>query len=52
MILKEKIINYVWLIAILGGISGTSYWFPLNIFIHDLYKFINSYNRYKRVQYC
>ena len=32
IILKEKIVDYLWLIAILNGVSATSYWMPYNLF--------------------
>ena len=33
IILKEKIINNLWLISILYGISSSVYWFPYNLFV-------------------
>ena len=32
VLLNEKIVNYLWLIAILNGISSTAYWMPYNLF--------------------
>ena len=32
IILKEKIVDYLWLVAILNGVSTTSYWMPYNLF--------------------
>ena len=31
IILKEKIVDYLWLVAILNGVSTTSYWKPYNL---------------------
>ena len=30
--LKEKILDYLWLVAILSGISSSTYWLPYNLF--------------------
>lgn len=35
VILKEKILNYLYLVAFLYGISAICYWFPYNLFIAD-----------------
>lgn len=32
IILREKIVDYLWLVAILNGVSTTSYWMPYNLF--------------------
>ncbi len=33
IVLKEKIIDHLWLISILYGISASAYWFPYNLFV-------------------
>lgn len=33
ILLKEKILNYLWLVAFLYGVSAICYWFPYNLFI-------------------
>ena len=35
VILKEKVIDNLWLISILYGISQSVYWFPYNLFVID-----------------
>ena len=35
-VLGEKIINYIWLVAIISGISTITWYFPLNIFSSTL----------------
>lgn len=45
VLLKEKIIEYLWLISILYGISSSSYWFPYNMFV------INKVNNKNRTEY-
>ena len=43
--LKEKIIDYLWLISILYGISSSAYWFPYNMFV------INKIDNKNRTEY-
>ena len=38
IILKEKIIKYIWLISILYGISASTYWLPYNLFVSSKIK--------------
>ena len=45
IILKEKIINNLWLISILYGISSSEYWFPYNLFV------INKIDNNTRTEY-
>lgn len=45
IILKEKIINNLWLISILYGISSSAYWFPYNLFV------INKIDNNTRTEY-
>ena len=33
IILREKIVNYLWLISILYGLSSSAYWFSYNLFV-------------------
>lgn len=35
VILKEKVVDNLWLISILYGISQSAYWFPYNLFVID-----------------
>lgn len=35
VILKEKILSYIWLVAFLYGVSAICYWFPYNLFISN-----------------
>lgn len=35
VILKEKVVDHLWLMSILYGISQSSYWFPYNLFVID-----------------
>lgn len=35
VILKEKVVDNLWLISILYGISQSTYWFPYNLFVID-----------------
>lgn len=45
IILKEKIINYLWIVAIIYGISQGTYWFPYNLFV------INKIDNKERINY-
>ena len=45
IILKEKIIDYLWLISVLYGISSSAYWFPYNMFV------INKIDNKNRTKY-
>ena len=45
ILLKEKIIDYLWLISILYGISSSAYWFPYNMFV------INKIDNKNRTEY-
>lgn len=35
VLLREKVVNNLWLISILYGISQSTYWFPYNLFVID-----------------
>ena len=35
VILKEKVVDNLWLISVLYGISQSAYWFPYNLFVID-----------------
>lgn len=45
IILREKIINYLWLISILYGVSSSTYWFSYNLFV------INKIDNSNRTEY-
>ena len=45
IILKEKIVDNLWLISILYGISSSTYWFPYNLFV------INKIDNNTRTEY-
>ena len=45
IILREKIVNYLWLISILYGISSSAYWFSYNLFV------INKIDNNKRTEF-
>lgn len=35
VLLREKVVDYLWLISILYGIAQSTYWFPYNLFVID-----------------
>lgn len=45
IILKEKIVDYLWLISILYGVSSSIYWFSYNLFV------INKIDNERRTEY-
>lgn len=45
IILREKIIKYLWMVSILYGISASSYWLPFNLFV------ANKVENSKRTEY-
>lgn len=35
LILRENLVNYLWLVALLYGISSSTYWMPCNLFVSN-----------------